>query len=252
MSVPAKQRPDLQILTCHDEHLLHTAFDIDGFLVGYGNIAPELLIQMIEAGKAPGWGFPYCAEWPDDSICANVTSYYGYDIDKAANIAFLVLFSLSTLGFVGSIALVTNQPQGPVLFTDLLLLERKSFTPANAFPPNSTAETLIKAMHKRGIDSLNNLTVVSNNAGTAIGGGLSPLVESGQVSKAICSFLGGNKSLESKYLKGEVAIELTPQGTLAEKLRAGGAGSPAFFVSEQVVKGRVCFLRCVVLIGDFV
>ncbi|KAH0365255.1 aldolase, partial [Aureobasidium melanogenum] len=47
-----KQRPDLQILTCHDEYLLHTAFDIDGFLVGYGNIAPELLIQMIEAGKA--------------------------------------------------------------------------------------------------------------------------------------------------------------------------------------------------------
>lgn len=46
------QRPDLQILTCHDEYLLHTAFDIDGFLVGYGNIAPELLIDMIEAGKA--------------------------------------------------------------------------------------------------------------------------------------------------------------------------------------------------------
>lgn len=46
-----KQRPDLQILTCHDEYLLHTAFDIDGFLVGYGNIAPELLIKMIEAGK---------------------------------------------------------------------------------------------------------------------------------------------------------------------------------------------------------
>ncbi|THY47340.1 aldolase, partial [Aureobasidium pullulans] len=47
-----KQRPELQILTCHDEYLLHTAFDIDGFLVGCGNIAPELLIQMIEAGKA--------------------------------------------------------------------------------------------------------------------------------------------------------------------------------------------------------
>lgn len=49
-------------------------------------------------------------------------------------------------------------------------------------------------------------------------------------SKAICSFLGGNKSLEKKYLEGQVAIELTPQGTLAEKLRAGGAGIPAFFV----------------------
>nr|OQO29539.1 hypothetical protein B0A51_02631 [Rachicladosporium sp. CCFEE 5018] len=47
-----KQRPDLQILTCHDEYLLHTSFDIDGFLVGYGNIAPEALIEPIKAGKA--------------------------------------------------------------------------------------------------------------------------------------------------------------------------------------------------------
>ncbi|KAF2969064.1 hypothetical protein GQX73_g4490 [Xylaria multiplex] len=47
-----QQRPGLQILTCHDEYLLHTAFDVDGFLVGYGNVAPELLIEMIEAGKA--------------------------------------------------------------------------------------------------------------------------------------------------------------------------------------------------------
>lgn len=119
---------------------------------------------------------------------------------------------------------------------------------------DSTAETLIKAMHKRGADSLNNLTAVSNNAGTAIGGGLSPLVESGQISKvrlenfpseacfrtneglqAICSFLGGNKSLEKKYLEGQVAIELTPQGTLAEKLRAGGAGIPAFFVRSSAL-----------------
>ncbi|RYP73961.1 hypothetical protein DL771_003272 [Monosporascus sp. 5C6A] len=46
-----KQRPELQILTCHDEYLLHTAFDVDGFLVGYGNIAPELLLELIAAGK---------------------------------------------------------------------------------------------------------------------------------------------------------------------------------------------------------
>ncbi|MCW2285819.1 dihydrodipicolinate synthase/N-acetylneuraminate lyase, partial [Rhodoblastus acidophilus] len=45
-------RPELQILTCHDEYLLHTMFDVDGALVGYGNIAPELLIAMIKAGKA--------------------------------------------------------------------------------------------------------------------------------------------------------------------------------------------------------
>jgi 4-hydroxy-tetrahydrodipicolinate synthase len=47
-----RERPDLQILSCHDEYLLHTAFDVDGFLVGYGNIAPEPLIELIEAGKA--------------------------------------------------------------------------------------------------------------------------------------------------------------------------------------------------------
>lgn len=46
-----KLRPDLQILSCHDEYLLHTSFDVDGFLVGYGNVAPELLIELIEAGK---------------------------------------------------------------------------------------------------------------------------------------------------------------------------------------------------------
>jgi 4-hydroxy-tetrahydrodipicolinate synthase len=47
-----RERPELQILTCHDEYLLHTMFDVDGALVGYGNIAPELLIELIAAGKA--------------------------------------------------------------------------------------------------------------------------------------------------------------------------------------------------------
>ena len=47
-----RERPDLQILSCHDEYLLHTSFDIDGFLVGYGNIAPEPLLELLQAGKA--------------------------------------------------------------------------------------------------------------------------------------------------------------------------------------------------------
>ena len=97
-----------------------------------------------------------------------------------------------------------------------------------------TAETIISAIARRGKDSLHSLTAVSNNAGTAIGGGLSPLIESGQVTRAICSFLGNNKKLESKYLGGEIAIELTPQGTLAEKLRCGGAGIPAFYTPTGV------------------
>lgn len=55
------------------------------------------------------------------------------------------------------------------------------------------------------------------------------LTEAGQVNRLILSYLGNNKALERKYLTGEVAIELCPQGTLAERIRAGGAGIPAFF-----------------------
>lgn len=101
---------------------------------------------------------------------------------------------------------------------------------------NPEIDTLIEAIRKRGVESLNSLTVVSNNGGTASGGGLSPLVESGQISRLIMSFLGNNKALEKKYLSGEVAIELTPQGTIAERLRAAGAGIPAFFTPTAVSK----------------
>lgn len=89
-------------------------------------------------------------------------------------------------------------------------------------------------MARRGVESLHSLTAVSNNAGTAVGGGLSPLIKAGQVNRAICSFLGNNKDLEAKYLSGKIAIELTPQGTLAEKLRCGGAGIPAFYTPTGV------------------
>lgn len=95
-------------------------------------------------------------------------------------------------------------------------------------------DTIIAALQKRGVDSLGNLTVVSNNGGTASGGGLSPLVESGQITRLIMSFLGNNKALEKKYLSGEVAIELCPQGTIAERMRAAGAGIPAFFTPTGV------------------
>ena len=98
------------------------------------------------------------------------------------------------------------------------------------------AETIIAAIERRGKDALHSLTAVSNNAGTASGGGLSPLVESGQVNRFILSFLGNNKALEKKYLAGEIAIELCPQGTIAERIRAGGAGIPAFFTPTGVSK----------------
>ncbi|KAH7418617.1 succinyl-CoA:3-ketoacid-coenzyme A transferase-like protein [Cadophora sp. MPI-SDFR-AT-0126] len=97
-----------------------------------------------------------------------------------------------------------------------------------------TAETIIAAIEKRGKDGLGGLTAVSNNAGSGSGGGLSPLVESGQIDRLILSFLGANKTLEKKYLSGEIAIELCPQGTIAERIRAGGAGIPAFYTPTGV------------------
>jgi 3-oxoacid CoA-transferase len=60
-------------------------------------------------------------------------------------------------------------------------------------------------------------------------GGLAVLTKAGQVNRLILSFLGNNKALEKKYLSGELAVELCPQGTLAERIRAGGAGIPAFY-----------------------
>jgi 3-oxoacid CoA-transferase len=97
-------------------------------------------------------------------------------------------------------------------------------------------ETIIAAIERRGKDGLKNLTAVSNNAGAAGGGGLSPLVASGQIERLILSFLGANKFLEKKYLSGEIAIELCPQGTIAERIRAGGAGIPAFFTPTGISK----------------
>jgi 3-oxoacid CoA-transferase len=95
-------------------------------------------------------------------------------------------------------------------------------------------ETLINAMHRRGADQLHSLTAVSNPAGAAGKGGLSTLSQNGQLNRLILSYLGNNKTLEKSYLTGKIAIELCPQGTLAERLRAGGAGIPAFFTPTGV------------------
>ncbi|QRW07545.1 succinyl-CoA:3-ketoacid-coenzyme A transferase [Ceratobasidium sp. AG-Ba] len=89
-----------------------------------------------------------------------------------------------------------------------------------------TPDTLIQALSRR--PEVKGLTAVSNNAGVGERG-LGKLLYTGQISKMICSYIGNNKNLESLYLSGKVAIELTPQGTLAEKIRSAGAGVPAFF-----------------------
>ncbi|CAO2652431.1 Nn.00g007140.m01.CDS01 [Neocucurbitaria sp. VM-36] len=96
------------------------------------------------------------------------------------------------------------------------------------------ADTLIQAMKKRGSESLHSLTAVSNNAGIEDVGGLALLTKNGQVEKLIISFLGNNKALEKQYLGGGIEIELCPQGTLAERIRAGGAGIPAFYTPTAV------------------
>ena len=76
--------------------------------------------------------------------------------------------------------------------------------------------------------AVKNLTVISNNAGVD-GFGLGKLLETRQITKMISSYVGENKEFERQYLAGELQLEFTPQGTLAEKLRAGGAGIPAFY-----------------------
>ncbi|KPN71051.1 CoA transferase subunit A [Neisseria sp. 83E34] len=99
-------------------------------------------------------------------------------------------------------------------------------------------EALIAALRDSGVSGL---TCISNNAGVD-GFGLGLLLESHQIKKMIASYVGENKEFERQFLSGELEVELTPQGTLAEKLRAGGAGIPAFFtrtgVGTQVAEGK--------------
>ncbi|MGE8546261.1 MAG: CoA transferase subunit A [Alcaligenes sp.] len=91
-------------------------------------------------------------------------------------------------------------------------------------------EALIAALRD---SAVKNLTCISNNAGVD-GFGLGQLLTTRQVRKMISSYVGENKEFERQYLAGELELEFTPQGTLAEKLRAGGAGIPAFFTATGV------------------
>jgi 3-oxoacid CoA-transferase subunit A len=91
-------------------------------------------------------------------------------------------------------------------------------------------EALIAALKATGAKQL---TCISNNAGVD-GFGLGLLLETKQIKKMISSYVGENKEFERQFLNGELEVELTPQGTLAEKLRAGGAGIPAFFTPTGV------------------
>jgi 3-oxoacid CoA-transferase subunit A len=98
-------------------------------------------------------------------------------------------------------------------------------------------EALIRALYERGT---NGLKVVSNNCGVD-GRGLGILLSAGRIARVTGSYVGENKEFARQYLGGELEVELTPQGTLAERLRAGGAGIPAFYtpagVGTQVANG---------------
>ena len=101
---------------------------------------------------------------------------------------------------------------------------------SGGFGLSGNPESLIPVIRAAGVTGL---TVISNNAG-ADGFGLWMLLESRQIRKMIASYVGENKLFEQQYLSGELELELTPQGTLAERIRAGGAGIPAFYTRTGV------------------
>ncbi|NGN65639.1 CoA transferase subunit A [Streptomyces sp. A7024] len=98
------------------------------------------------------------------------------------------------------------------------------------FGLSGVPDVLIGALHRRGSRHLH---IVSNNCGVD-GGGLGILLKSGRIDRVTGSYVGDNKEFARQYLAGEIELELTPQGTLAERLRAGGAGIPAFFTPAGV------------------
>jgi 3-oxoacid CoA-transferase subunit A len=105
------------------------------------------------------------------------------------------------------------------------------------FGLSGVPNVLIKALYERGVSSLG---VVSNNCG-AMDSGLAVLLSAGRISRVTGSYIGANKEFARQYLGGELEVEMIPQGTLAERLRAGGCGIPAFFtpagVGTQVADG---------------
>src|SRR5215467_10252631 len=93
------------------------------------------------------------------------------------------------------------------------------------FGLSGNPEALIRAVVERGV---RHLTLVSNNAGN-LGKGLATWLQAGLIDRVICSYIGNNEDLHVRMASGEVKVEITPQGTLAERMRAAGAGVPAFY-----------------------
>ena len=98
------------------------------------------------------------------------------------------------------------------------------------FGLSGNPEALIRGVVARGVKEL---TLVSNNAGN-LGKGLATWLQAGLIRRVICSYIGSNQELHTRMASGEVQVEITPQGTLAERMRAAGAGIPAFFTPTGV------------------
>jgi len=109
---------------------------------------------------------------------------------------------------------------------------------SGGFGLSGNPENLIAAIHRKGVK---NLTIISNNCGTT-DKGLGVLLMARQVRKMIASYVGENKEFERQFLAGELDVELNPQGTLAERIRAGGAGLGGFFTptgaGTQIAQGK--------------
>jgi 3-oxoacid CoA-transferase subunit A len=109
---------------------------------------------------------------------------------------------------------------------------------AGGFGLCGIAEACIEAIARSGVKRL---TIISNNCGNQ-GQGLAVLLKNRQVARVVCSFVGGNPDLAEQYMKGTVKVELSPQGTLAERIRAGGAGIAGFYtptgVGTAVAEGK--------------
>ena len=118
---------------------------------------------------------------------------------------------------------------GPAAALEGLLFDGMTIM-SGGFGLSGNPESLIPQIRDSGVK---NITVISNNAG-ADGFGLWMLLQSRQIKKMIASYVGENKLFEQQYLAGELELELNPQGTLAERIRAGGAGIPAFFTKTGV------------------
>ncbi|CAH1665496.1 acetyl-CoA:acetoacetyl-CoA transferase subunit alpha [Hyphomicrobiales bacterium] len=118
---------------------------------------------------------------------------------------------------------------GPAAALEGLLFDGMTIM-SGGFGLSGNPESLIPQIRDSGVK---NLTVISNNAG-ADGFGLWMLLQTRQIRKMIASYVGENKLFEQQYLAGELELELNPQGTLAERIRAGGAGIPAFYTRTGV------------------